>query len=138
MTIGLRRRNQELTVGQFRIQESQRHRIDRGRGQSVWQAGSESCEQGLLRTIISQTLCDEDAGGKTVGRRAVALARPLIRGEEERPISFDWSAEQPAEDVALQSWPLHTCRFQKRIVGVKRIVAEVFVSSAVKRVRAAS
>ena len=64
--------------------------------------------------------------------------RALVRGEEECSIAFDGAAEQSAEDVALEHGPLDAGRFQERVIGVEGVVAEVFVNSAVKLVRAAA
>ena len=78
MAISLRRRDQELATGQLCIQQSQRHRIDRGRGQTIRLPRPEGRQQCLLRTVVSQTLRYENAGCQTVARRSVALACGLV------------------------------------------------------------
>ena len=47
------------------------------------------------------------------------------------------SASRFAKDIALQHGPARAGSFQKRIVGIERIVAEVFASDSVEIIRAA-
>src|SRR5215510_4199497 len=60
------------------------------------------------------------------------FARALVRAEEKQAVMFDWTTEQSAEDVTLEHGPLHAGRLQERIIGVERVIAEVFIYSSMK------
>src|SRR5204862_3566435 len=138
MTIRQRRRNQESTVGKPGIQQSKRHWIDRGLGRRCRRRPrTAGCQERLLRSVVSQTGRDQDVGSETVGRRAVVLPCALVRYEEEESIRFDWPTEQSTKYIPLQCWPGNACSFQKQIIGIERVVAEIFITRAMKTVAAA-
>jgi hypothetical protein len=111
--------------------------IQEGQGDGVDQGHIECSSQCLLRAVISQTRGDQDIGRQAVKRCPVSLARPLIGDEEECFVRFDWAAEQAAENVTLQNRSLHARGFQEWVIGIERVVSEVFIGGSMKVVGAA-
>ena len=120
------RRDGELTVRQLRVEQRDDERID------VDRRHAEGCgETGRRAVAVSQTDGDHRKRQAVVERCAVALARALIRTEEEEAIFHERAAERAAKLIAREHRLGPARRFQKEVVRIQRAVAEKLIDVAV-------
>src|SRR5438876_11996265 len=92
--------------------------------------GSEQC---FLRAIVGQPGRDEHVGGQTVDpRRGIDLTGALVGKEKEHLVLFDRPAESGSEHITLQRRTRDARSFQKWVVRIQSVVAEVFIDYAVE------
>src|SRR5215204_1243691 len=124
---GRRRRNREPAPGELRVENRDRDGADVGRRQTERRR-----EPRGGAVAVRQLDGDDRERQAVVERRAVALARALVRREEEELVLHDGAAERAAELFTFEDGARTPGRVEEEIVGVQRVVADEGVDVAVE------